>query len=175
METARQHAMRLVIDAVSWSMQGMGPTDGPKNRRNHAELFTNNALLPDADNTLREIARKVAVPIMREVADGRSSPNARRDQILIDTVQLVCDRYNLNPTRTSGENESGCSIVTEALPKFLASLRKYCAEQLCKLSPERPDLFELRKFVSELPQRAEKLLGALTEDRMNNIWDKRPR
>jgi hypothetical protein len=176
-ETAWQHLMRLIIDATSWSMQGMGPTDGPKSRRHHAKLFIENALLPDAGDNSREIARTVALPIMHEVVDGRSSPNARRDQILIDTAQLVCDRHALRPTRTSGESESGCSIVAEVLPKFLAWLHKYPDELLDKF-PDLPKYRERRRFAdTELRRLPEKFFpeGALSEDRMNNIWDKRSR
>src|SRR5262245_12766815 len=105
----------------------MGPTDGAESRREHAIAFVTNALLLSrATASMRKIARNVALPIIaHEVADGRSSPNARRDQILLDTVELVCKRYNLHPTRRSGQAESGCSIVAEALPKFLAWLRGY--------------------------------------------------
>src|SRR5262245_18493264 len=154
----------------------MGPTDGLKSRREHALAFVWNALLPDATESMREIARNVALPIIaHEVANGRHSPNARRNQILVDTVELVCKTHNLRPTRRSGQAESGCSIVARALPKFLAWLRKYPDEQLRKL-PELPELFELRKY-SELPKLAEKLFpeGALSEERINNIWDERPR
>jgi hypothetical protein len=176
-ETARQNLSRLIIDVVSFSEQGMGPTDGTRSRREHAIAFVRNALLPGATASMHKIARSVALPIItHEVADGRSSPNVRRDQILLDTVELVCKTYKLHPTRRSGQAESGCSIVARALPKFLAWLRKYPDEQLRKL-PERPELFELRKFVSEVPKLAEKLFpeGALSEQRINNIWDERTR
>src|SRR5262249_23811609 len=137
-ETARRYLTRLIIDVVSWSEQGMGPTDGAESRREHAIAFVTNALLPRATASMHKIARNVALPIItHEVADGRSSPNARRDQVLADTVELVCKTYNLHPTRRSGQAESGCSIVAEALPEFLAWLRKYPDELLCKF-PDRP-------------------------------------
>jgi hypothetical protein len=132
----------------------MGPTDGPESRREHAFAFVKNALLPGATRHMKEIARDVALSIIeREVPNGRSSPNARRDQILVDTVELVCKTYNLHPTRRSGQAESGCSIVAEALPKFLVWLRKYPDELLGKL-PDRPRYRELRNFAdTTLPPR----------------------
>lgn len=175
-ETARQHLTRLIIDVTSWTNQGIGPTHSAESRREHAELFLRNALLLDASDDIREIARRVALPILtQERGPGRPS-DARRDQILVDAVELVCKTYNLHPTRRSGQAESGCSIVAEALPKFLAWLRRYPDEQLRKLL-ERPEFFELRKFVSEVPRLAEKLFpeGALSEQRINNVWDERPR
>jgi hypothetical protein len=177
-ETARQYLTRLTIDVVPWSDQGMGPTDGAESRREHAIAFVSNALLPRAGARLKRIARKVALPIVtQETADGRTSPNARRDQILIDAVQLVCDQYCLKPTRRSGQAESGCSIVAEALPGLLAGLRKYPDELLSRI-PDRPKYRELRRFAdTELRKLSEKLFpeGPLSEERLNNIWDRRPR
>jgi len=144
-----------MVDAVSWSMQGMGPTDGAESRREHANTFVKSVLLlPRATASMRKIARNVALPVITdEVADGRSSPNARRDQILVDTVELVCKRHNLQPTRRSGRAESGCSIVATALPKFFTWLRMYSDEQLRKLAElrEPPEsLEEIRKFESRV-------------------------
>jgi len=156
----------------------MGPTDGPESRREHAFAFVKNALLPGATRHMKEIARDVALSIIeREVPDGRSSPNARRDQILVDTVELVCKTYNLHPTRRSGQAESGCSIVAAALRKFLVWLRKYPDELLGKL-PDRRRYRELRKFAdTTLRKLPERLFpeGALSEPRLNNIWDNRIR
>src|SRR5262245_3089427 len=131
-ETALQYLVaRLTVDVTSWNEQGMGPTDGPENRRKHAEAFVRNALRPGAPASIRRIASNVALPIItQEAADGRTDPNARRDDILIYAVQRVCDQHGLRPTRTSGENECGCSILAKALPKFLAWLRKYPDELL---------------------------------------------
>jgi hypothetical protein len=176
--TALRHLTRLIIDVVSFSEQGMGPTDGTKSRREHAIAFVRSALLPGATASIRRIARNIALPIItHEDADGRLSPNARRDQILIDTVQLVCDQYSLRPTRTSGENECGCSIVAEALPKFLAWLRKY-PDQLLGKWPVEPKYRERRRFAdTELRELPERLFpdGALSEKSIANIWDARPR
>src|SRR5262245_57936329 len=121
-ETARQYLARLKIDVVSWSDQGMSPTDGAESRREHATAFVRNALVDDAPAHIRRIAREIALPIATQPADGRTDPNTRRDQILIDAVQLICQQYGLNPTRNSGENESGCSIVAEAFSSFLGKL-----------------------------------------------------
>jgi len=179
-ETARQYLTQLIIDVVSWSEQDMGPADGAESRREHAIAFVRNALLPGATASIRKIARNVALPISHEVADGRSSPNARRDQILVDTVELVCKRHNLQPTRRSGRAESGCSIVATALPKFFTWLRMYSDEQLRKLAElrEPPEsLEEIRKFVTELRKLPKKLFpeGALSEQRIENIWIARTR
>ena len=153
----------------------MGPTDGVESRRKHAIAYVRNALLPGATASIRKLARDVAFPITQETVDRRSSPNARRDQILIDTVQLVCDQYGLKPTRTSGENECGCSIVAEGLRKFLGWLRKY-PDQLLGKFPDRPRYCEHRKFAdTELRKLPEKLFpeGALSEKSIANIWDAR--
>jgi hypothetical protein len=134
-ETARSCLSRLTIDVVSWSELGMGPTDGAESRRKHAIAFLDNALDDDAPAHIKQIARKVALPIAtQETADGRSGPNARRNQILIDTIQLICKEYHLKPTRRSGEGESGCSIVAEALPSFLGELSE---ERLNNIWDER--------------------------------------
>jgi hypothetical protein len=175
-ETARQCLTRLIIDVVSFSEQGIGPTDGTKSRREHAFAFVRTALLPGATARMKKIARDVALPIIaHEEADRRFSPNARRDQILVDTVQLVCTTHNLHPTRRSGQAESGCSIVAEALQEFLAELPKYADEQFRRLRDSK--YHELRKFVIELPDLLGKLFpeGALSEQRLNNIWDGRLR
>jgi len=160
----------------------MGPTDGAESRREHANTFVKRVLLlPRATASMRKIARNVALPVITdEVADGRSSPNARRDQILVDTVELVCKRHNLQPTRRSGRAESGCSIVATALPKFFTWLRMYSDEQLRKLAElrEPPEsLEEIRKFVTELRKLPKKLFpeGALSEQRIENIWIARTR
>jgi hypothetical protein len=179
-ETARQHLTRLIIDVTSWTNQVIGPTPSVESRRQHAEAFVNNALLPDASDDMREIARRVALPILtKERGPGRPS-DARRDQILRDTVELVCKTHNLQPTRRSGQAESGCSIVATALPKFFTWLCMYSDEQLRKLAerPEPPEsLEEIRKFFTELPELPTKLFpeGTLSEQRINNIWDERPR
>jgi hypothetical protein len=176
-ETARQYLTRLTIEAVSWSEQGMGPTDGAESRRKHATAFVGNALLPDSTASLRKIALNVALPVLHEVADGRSSPNARRDYVLIDAVQLVCTQYGLKPTRTSGENECGCSIVAEALPGFLRWLRKYPDELLGRFA-DHPQYREHRTWAdTELRKLPGKLFpeGALSEKSIANIWDARSR
>ena len=92
-------------------------------------------------------------------------------------MQLVCDQYCLKPTRRSGQAESGCSIVTEALPGLLARLRTYPDDLLSGI-PDRPKYRELRRFAdTELRKLPEKLFpeGPLSEERLNNIWDRRPR
>jgi hypothetical protein len=180
-EAARQQLTRLIIDVVSWSERGMGPTDGAESRREHALAFVANALLPGATARMQKIARNVALPIVRhEAVDRRSNRNARRNQVLEDAVESVCKMHNLDPTRKSGQAESGCSIVAEALEEFLAGLPKYVDEQLRRVHDSKYDELrksELRKFVTELPQRIEKLFpeGAPSEQRLNNIWEERTR
>jgi hypothetical protein len=172
-KTARQHLMRLVVDAASWTLtDGIGPTHSVESRRDHAELFIRNALLPDAGDDLREIARRVALPILQERGGPGRPSDARRDQILVETVALVCKTHNLHPTRRSGQAESGCSVTAMAVPKFLDWLRAYLDEQLRKTKAR-----DLRNFLAELPKLAEKLFpeGVLSEQTINNIWDKRPR
>jgi hypothetical protein len=175
---ARQHLMRLVADVTSWTNQGIGPTRSIESRREHAKAFLNNALLPDASDDMREIARNVALPILTQERSGSGRPSdARRDQILRDTVELVCETYSLDPTRRSGQAESGCSIVAMALAEFLAWLRKYPDELLGKF-PDLPKYRERRRYAdTELRKLPEKLFpeGVLSEERMNNIWGKRPR
>jgi hypothetical protein len=176
-KTALRHLTRLTIDVSSWSEQGMGPTDGAESRRKHAIAFVANALDPDAPDHILLIARKIALPIAKETADRRTDPNARRDQILIDAVQLVCEQYTLKPTRGSGQAESGCSIVAEALPVFLRWLRK-CPDKLLARLADSPEYCERRKWAdTELRRLPGKLFpeGELSEERLNNIWDERPR
>jgi len=176
LETARQCLARLTIDVTSWNEQGMGPTDGPENRRKHAAAFVRNALRPGAPASIRRIASNVALPIItQEAADGRTDPNARRDDILIYAVQRVCDQHDLKPTRRS-EAESGCSIVAEALSGFLKELRKY-PDELLATFPDNDEYRERRRWAdTELRKLPEKLFpeGALSEERLNNIWGERP-
>src|SRR5204862_2854588 len=167
----------LIFDVVSFNERGMGPTDGTESRREHAIAFLESALLPGATLSMNKIARNVALPVITQEVDGRYSPNARRDQILRDTVQLVWDQHDLKPTRTSGANESGCSIVEEVLPKFLGWLRKYPDELLSRF-PDQPKYRELRRWAdTKLRKLPEKLFpdGPLSEKSIANIWEARPR
>jgi len=170
--------MRLIIDVTSWTNQGIGPTHSAESKRAHAVTFLKNALLPDADDNLHEIALNVAFPIVTQERGVRGRPSdARRDQILVDTVELVCKTHDLHPTRRSGQAESGCSIVADALPEFLAWLRKYPDELLGNL-PDCPKYRERRRWAdTELRKLPGKLFpeGALSVERLNNIWDERTR
>ena len=152
MATAWQHLYRLCVDVASWSDQEV--VAHPKSKREHAIEFIRSALDPVATDDMRKIARDVAHPILRHSGPGRPS-DARRDQIIVDAITAIHAAHGLHPTRHTGQAESGCSIVVIAIKQFIAGCRK------------SPRLRELSRKL--FPK------GALSENRIANIWDQRTR
>jgi hypothetical protein len=184
-ETAWQHLMRLTVDATSWSDQGMGPTHSAKSRRKHAEAFIRNALEPDADDRVKKIAQTIALPIlMQETTSRGRPPDARRNDILVTAVELVCRTHDLDPTRSAAGAESGCSVVSGTLAKFLDWLPTYCEEESRALqawAKANPDpqtelrVRTLREHLAALPTRVRKLFpkGPLNEEGIKTLIHRR--
>jgi hypothetical protein len=123
LQTARWRLRSLLLDVSSWSRQGIGSTHSPRSAQEHAAVIIDHAL-QDRSDELCEIARTVALPILRQrrTRPGRVN-DARRNEILVDAVKLVCERHNLRPKRQSGRAESGCSIVARAFVELFPKRR----------------------------------------------------
>jgi hypothetical protein len=185
-KTAWRPLTRLMIDATSWTDQGVGPTHSAKSRREHAEAFIRNALEPNADDWVRKIAQTVALPIVMQEKASRSKRGARRNDILVAAVELVCTTHKLKPTRSAAGAEAGCSIVSRTLAKFLDWLPTYCEEKIRDLhawAKDHPDpqtelqVRLLCEHLAALPARVNKLFskGPLSEEGIKTLWEQRAR
>jgi hypothetical protein len=125
-KTATYFLGRFIAEVASWDEQGTD-VGSPKRELRHAIGLIECGLDDEAANDIPgiEIARKVAIPILRRARPPAASKSGSlsfswRNQIIIEAIKAVCARHNLKPTRNPQSRDeehdpSGCSVVMEAL------------------------------------------------------------